>query len=179
MSVQDHTVRRIMPRHFAIIDMVLAGHKNVVIAETLGMRPESVNLILRSPLVQAELARRRREDSTPEMMRMDKDAVLGKARSILEQATEKASLKLVELVDSPDASIQLRAAEKILDRVFGKDKDTGAAVINITSEHVQLLSIALKESRDEVVKPNSDASEAPVNEQSNVREVSEAGQAAE
>ncbi len=79
-------VRRMLPRHFKILDMVLAGHKSSAIAETLEMNKDTISALTRSPIFQAELTRRRREEPLSDILRMDREAVIGKARSILEQA---------------------------------------------------------------------------------------------
>lgn len=143
-------IQRLLPRHFKIIDLAAAGHDAKAIAETLQMSPASVGTVLRSPIVQSELARQRQRMQESEVLHLDREATLGKARSILELATEKAAKVHEQLLENPDPNVQLRAADKILDRVFGKDKeDRRAAVINISADQVQLLTIALKESNDE------------------------------
>lgn len=142
------TIQRMMPRHFKIIELALAGHSPAAIARTLALTAQSVNLVLKQPLVQAELVRRRRESSEDDILQMDADATRGKALSILEQATIPAAQKFVDLLDSPDDAIKLRAAEKILDRALGPTGPGGKAglVVNISAEHVQLLNLALQES---------------------------------
>lgn len=140
-------IQTLLPRHFKIIDLASAGHDSRTIAQTLGMQPATISMILKSPLVQAEIARIRADNREASVLGMDRDAVLGKARSILEQACEKAAKKHEELLESPDASIQLRAASSILDRVYGKTgEQRSSLVVNITGEQIQLLSLALKES---------------------------------
>jgi len=149
-QLSQTNIQRLLPRHFKIIELALAGHNNKTIAEVVGMSPSGVATVLNSPLVQSELARERERNRESEVMHLDREATLGKARSILEQATEKAAKVHEILLESPDPTIQLRAADKILDRVFGKDKDERrSAVINISAEQVQLLTLALKESNNE------------------------------
>ncbi len=153
-----HMVQRLLPRHFKIIEMVKAGHTNKAIAETIGLHQDTIGYITRSPLFQAELARRRSEDNTQEILGMDHDAVIGKARSILEQNATAAAEKHVELLETDDPALQMRAADKILDRVFGKAEDRSVKpVVSLTAENVQLLVLALKES------PNGQNSEPATN----------------
>ena len=143
-----HGIRRLLPRHFRILEMVLAGHDNTTIAETLGISTRSITMIKQSPLFQSELVRRREDKTDTTMLSLDREAVMGKARSILEDASELAAETLEELLDADDNSVRLRAADSILDRVFGKKGEAKAAgvVVNISAEHVQLLNLALKES---------------------------------
>ena len=142
-------VRRLLPRHFRILEMVMAGHTNKVISETLEMHRDTVTAVTRSPIFQAELVRMRKDDPVTDMLEMDRNAVIGKARSILEQAVEPAANKMVELLETEDPALQFRASGNILDRVFGKaDEKQNAPVISLQAEQVQLLVLAMKESDD-------------------------------
>lgn len=142
-------VQRILPRHFQIIDMAVAGHDNKTIAQTTGSSIGQVNLILRSPVAQSEIARRRKESSEATILGLDRSAILGKARSILDQATEHAAVTLENelLADKPE--VRIKAANSILDRALGGGKDDRrASVVNVTAEQIQLINLALKESQD-------------------------------
>lgn len=159
-------VRRLLPRHFKIIDLAIAGHDVKAIAQTVGMSSAAIGKILSSPLVQMEISRKRSQSSESEILTMDREATLGKARSLLEQASEYAALKHVELLEAPNHSIQLRAADKILERVFGKSSDDRRSlVVNITAEQGALLNLALKESdnvhRMRLPSANSDPASDP------------------
>jgi len=160
-----HKVQRMLPRHFQILDMVMAGHSNEVIAKTIEVHRDTVGYITRSPLFQAELARRRKEDNTEEILGMDRDAIIGKARSILEQSVEAAAEKHVELLDTEDPALQMRAASQILDRVFGKAEEKSVRpVVSLSAENVQLLIIAMKESpnaQDGKLSTNGQAAQNP------------------
>jgi len=126
--------------------MTLAGHEAKEIALSLQMHQKSVMSIQRSPLFQTELARQRANCQTVDILTMDRNATLQKARSILEEASEKAANKLSDLIDTEDPTLQFRSASKILDTVFGKDGgQERAPVINISAEKVELINMALKE----------------------------------
>lgn len=157
---QTAQIQRILPRHYRIIEMAAANHDAKVIAEALEMNVGSVKILLKDPLVQSEIARRKAADDTTEIMGMDRNAAMGKARSILEQASIKAAGVHEQLLESPDGSIALRAAKQILDRVFGEKEKGSHQVFNITAENVSLLNLALKES-DNVRKHAPTADEAP------------------
>ncbi len=155
-------IQRLLPRHFNVIEMAAAGHDVVTIAKTLDMSTHTISGILRSPLAQAELARRRKELRETEVLGMDRDATLGKARSILEQASERAATVSTELLECPNPTIALKAANSILDRVFGKGSDDRRSmVVNITAEHVDLLNLALKESHATLLPTNGSDSRDP------------------
>jgi HEAT repeat protein len=143
-----HNVQRLLQRHYKIIDLAAAGHDVKTIAETLGMKPHSIGLILKSPLVQHELAKVRKQSKESEVLGMDREALRGKTLSILEQASVKAAEVVQELLEDVNPTVRLRASDSILDRVFGNQKDGHgmSTVINITAENVQLLHQALKES---------------------------------
>jgi len=146
---RSSVVRRLLPRHFKILEMIKAGHTNRVVAETFNMHIDTISALTRSPLFQAELVRMRKEDPLEDMLELDRNAVLGKARSILEEAIEPAAFKMVELLEADDPNIQYRASNNLLDRVFGKaDEKQSAPVIKLNAEHVQLLVLAMKESDD-------------------------------
>lgn len=143
----DGLIRRLLPRHFKILDYTLAGLDTTAIAKTLNITAGSIRKIQTSPLFQAELTRRRTECKESEIISLDRQATLGKARSILEEATVAAAEKHIKLMDNIDPAIQMRAAAGILDRVFGKSNEGGASVVvNISAQHVELLNLALKES---------------------------------
>lgn len=155
-----HQLQRLLPRHHKILELALAGHNNAVIADTLDMTTRAISIILQSPLAQSELKRRRENTEEVDILRLDRDAHLGKVRSFMEQEAETAAETIVGLMASSDENLQLRSAKEILDRVFGKPdggKTNGAVNISITGDQAQLLILALKES------PNGEARIQPAN----------------
>jgi hypothetical protein len=81
------------------------------------------------------------------------EAFASKSRSILEQNSEKAANTQVDLLDSEDDSVRLRASGSILDRVLGKPEGPGASggpqvKIEINASDAQLLVTALNESKE-------------------------------
>lgn len=169
-------IQRLLPRHFKIIDLAAAGHDAKAIATILNMHVTTVAQVLRSPLVQHELSRVRRESRESETLGLDRSAAMGKARSILEQASERAAKTCEELLNSDNDSVRLRAADKILDRVFGSEDKSKPLAINITAEHVNLLVQALQESdnaRRQV--PDRAPAEATQDQHVDVRTQADAG----
>jgi len=177
------SIERLLPRHFKILAMCLAGHKDSAIAAALGMGQPAISLIRNSPIFQTELARRRKT-TDESFIEEDRNAFLGKTRSVMEQAqgivedgSPKAAKTLVGLLDSKSEGVKLQTATKILDRVFGAaDKKTESNVsITISSESAQLIQVAIKESDHASRQINgfaahSTATESPSRQQADVRE---------
>lgn len=172
-------IRQMLPRHFRICALAVAGLDTKTIAEEVGMTPNAVGIVLRSPVAEAEMARLRSKDPEPELIRQDVAASRGKAESILNGALEKAALTQVSLLEAQNESVRLKATQVLLDRVFGQGPDSRRnSVINITAESVQLLALAIKESKNVngIQQPaNGSAADTTQDEQTNVREASEAG----
>ena len=160
---QANTVQRLLPRHFKVIELAMAGHDSKTIAETLNIKPTTVALILKSPLVQHEISKRTKASTEETILGLDRDAFRGKVMGILEKATLKAAQVQEELLNNPNPTIALRASDSILDRVFGSRQDGGGAatVINITAENVALLHTALKESEYAGRKSSANSPVAP------------------
>lgn len=174
-------IRKMLPRHFMILDMVVAGHSHKTIAGALGMNPTSIGLITRSPVFQKELARRRSEveGAQSDIMNEEIQAKLGKARSILEQNAVAAAQKHVELMEAEDQSLQFRAAGAILDRVFGDSKSAPSQpTVMLSAEQANLLVVALQETNNgsQVPTANGTTAQGPSDEHGDVQEGSEAGQ---
>jgi len=138
-------VRKLAPRHFKVLDLCLEGKLASEIAKELGMKPETVGNIIRSPTFQDRLARSKSEKAHQEInLRQEK---LVRARGILEEGATIAAEAQVGLLKSDDDRIKLQASQAILDRVFdGDEKDPGTGLI-INTESVQLLQVAIQESR--------------------------------
>ncbi len=168
------SIQRIIPRHFQIIDLAVAGHDNTTIAKTVGTSIGQVNLILRSPVAQAEIARRRKESTEADILGLDRSAVVGKARSILDQASQAAAATLENELLAEKPEVRIKAANSILDRALGKGlDDRRASVSNITAEQVTLINLALKESEYVPRHPTHHASaHAPVDQLGPVHQAS-------
>jgi hypothetical protein len=160
MTADAPLIQRLLPRHFKILELTLAGHDRKAIAQALEMSEPTITNVQRSPLFQAELVRRRREGEGATVATLDREAALGRARSLLEEASVGAAEKMVELMEAEDTSLQHRAAADILDRALGKSgQKESVPVVNITAEQVQLLNIALKESQNG--QPQAPAAHSP------------------
>lgn len=138
-----HQLQKLIPRHFKILDLYLEGMSQVDIAKEVGMHQANIGLVVRSPVFQNELALRRslREKDEKEL----RQTGLVQAKGVLEGAAFRAAETQVGLLESEDDRIKLASSNSILDRVFGDEKGPVGVVIN--TETVQLLSLAVQESR--------------------------------
>lgn len=118
-----HELKRIKERHKVIIDLVLQGFSNIEVAKKLGRHPQAVGQILQSPLMQAEISRRR--ESMEKVHDQSVGAVAVRAKEKIEGAAEMAADTMIGLLSSQDGGIQHRSAADILDRVYGKAGDKG------------------------------------------------------
>jgi hypothetical protein len=146
-----HEIQRLLPRHFKILELMLAGYKNVEIAEVVGCTRETVYAVSRSPLFVAEL-NRRMKDQTENGISDHVNAFESKAKMVLQKNAERAAKVQEELLESEDDSIRFRSSAHILDRVLGKPTDPNATErsglkIEINGDRAQLLITALKESK--------------------------------
>ena len=102
-------LKREKPEHRIIAFLKAGGHNNVEIAEITGYTSVMVSNILRQPWT--------REIILDEIRKAGRD----KVHEVLEAACPEAVLKLEEVMrTAPSADVQRKAANDILDRVYGK-----------------------------------------------------------
>lgn len=175
-----YQIQRMLPRHFQMLKLRLAGLKNCQIANILGCSPETVGIVARSPLFIAEY-NRRLKDQNDSAIGEEAQAFASKARIILEENAEKAANTQVDLMDSEDDSIRLRSSGSILDRALGKTDGPGASggpsvQVIINTKDAQLLILALKESsngQDQDSAADSTLPEHSVDGEGDVHQASE------
>jgi len=150
-----HEIQRLLPRHFKIMDLMLAGIKQVTIASMLGVTAQMVNIVVRSPIFIKEFQRKLVEQNkqSGNHMQNEMESFAGKARSIIDCNSEKAALTQVDLLDAEDDSVRLRASASILDRALGKIETATTASstsvkVEIHAKDAQLLMVALTESKE-------------------------------
>jgi len=143
-----HEVQRLQTKHLRIVDLALEGLGAKEIASIVGMTPVGIGMLLRSPLVQAEISRRRGlSESVQDEAR---GLVPNEALKILQNAAVPAANVQVSLLEAEDDSIRQRASKEILERVFGPSKTqegSSRPQIVINTETLQVLQTALQESR--------------------------------
>jgi len=151
----SHQIQRMLPRHFKMVDLHVAGLTNRAVAEILGCTPTSVGMILRSPIVKKEVERRIAEerDSPNGTIVQEIEAADNRARRIIEDNAPLAAQTMVDLMDSEDDSVKFRSSGSILDRAIGRPDSQNAGdglqlKIEISAPDAQLLMIALKESKE-------------------------------
>ncbi|MHA1962062.1 MAG: hypothetical protein ACW99U_17795 [Candidatus Thorarchaeota archaeon] len=151
-SGSQHHIQNMLPRHFRILDLMLAGLKNVEIAEVVGMTPQAIGIISRSPLFKAEL-NRRLKDRNGDAVEEEVTSIVEKTRTILENSAEEAANTQVDLLGSEDHSVRLRASGSILDRVLGKAEGQETSIgtqvnVQINAKDAHILTQALHESKE-------------------------------
>ncbi len=140
-----------MPRHFAIIELCLAGENYKNISQATGLTPQAVSNICNSPLFQDAIAKRRAEQHAD--VDEEKATCLQNARDLLENNATKAVQVHVDLLASAEPRTAQRSANAILDRVFTKGPGvaSGAPVV-LNAESILLLQVAMVESREGLSK---------------------------
>jgi len=144
--MSQHELSRLSPRHFRILDLALEGLSKKDIAMAVGMTPQAISLITKSPLFQDQLERRRNhiERKTDEAI----GATVVDARNHLQQHALEAAETQVSLLEAENESVRLHSATAILDRVMEtSDKNkVDAPLINV--ESLQVLVQAMGESQN-------------------------------
>jgi hypothetical protein len=143
----QHEIQRMLPRHYQILDLTLAGNGPKEIAQALGMTPQAISLITSAPLFQNEVARRRAniDRHTDEAL----STVPQRAKQLMEDNALLAAQTHVDLLDpnfAPDPKVRQASANAILDRVFGDPSSKQHQVVILEAGAIQLLQLALAES---------------------------------
>ena len=148
-------IQRLLPRHFKIMDLMLAGIKQVSIASMVGVTPQMVGVVVRSPIFKKEFQRKLvlQNGESHNRVQKEMDSFAGKARSIIDCNSEKAAMTQVDLLDAEDDSVRLRASTSILDRALGKieaatNASSTSVKVEIHTKDAQLLILALTESKE-------------------------------
>ena len=141
-------LQRLLPRHFKIIDLCLAGLSRKQIADEVGLTTQAVSNITNSPLFQDEIARRRKKLEKE----VDQEVVDGlkEARDLIIQNAKKAAQVHVDLLEEEDPRIRQASASAILQKAFGgsvgdDSKKEGGVVIK--PEQAQVLVLAIQETK--------------------------------
>jgi hypothetical protein len=139
-------LKRLLPRHHTILDMVVSGLSNREIAAAVGLNHHSVGDIVNSPLFQDALARRRQAGSTSLDAGLAESSI--RAQGILSEAAPLAAQRHVDLLESDDDRVAQASANAILDRVLGKGQDHSSVtnVVVLEPGAIQVLQLALAES---------------------------------
>lgn len=182
-----HQIQRMLPRHFKMMELTLAGMTQVAIAEMLGCTRQCVGIVQRSPIFRKELQQKQKDMNSEGV----KDVVVKfaeQAQKVLEDNSKKAAMCQVDLLDADDDSVRLRASSSILDRALGKPEGQLTASgpnikVEIHANVAQLLMTALTESKeinshasnDITSEPTADSSSAcsAKNGQGNVHQATE------
>ena len=121
------TLQKETPRHRHVLHLKLQGYEDHQIAEIVGYHPGYIPQICRAPWAMEYMAK------------MQQKAFGQKVTAMLEDAVAPAVARLMVEMDNPKAkpSERINAADKILDRLFGK-----AAQPVIHSENTDLSKLS-------------------------------------
>ncbi len=117
-----HEIERLQASHLKILDLALQGLTRTEIAEATGRTPEGIGLIMRAPVFQGQLARRRLEyESKKDEAQVELELT---AEQILTQCAHTAATVQRDLLESKDERVRQASAKDILDRVGVSRKAT-------------------------------------------------------
>ncbi len=123
------------------------GHSQIAVE--MGMAPESVGRVVRSPLFQQKAAVRREELDKEESKVLVKTTV--QAQDILNSAAQSAAEVQVELLTSPDEKVVLSSSKAILERALGPVggvQEQKSVQVLISIEQMNVLQQAILETDD-------------------------------
>ena len=137
-----YEIKRLLPRHYRILDLVLLGWNQKDIAHELGITPYGLSNIIRSRVFQHELSRRR--DAKYQMEDQSEAEIRLRAREKLGKTSLEAADTLVGLLESPNERIRQASAMDILDRsgipkVSRQDQEKRVVQINISADQARRL----------------------------------------
>lgn len=144
-----NSIQRLLPRHYGLLRLVITGaHTMEQMAQMMGYTPEGLRNVVKSPLFQDELARRRAVVERSENVAIADGLTM--AQDLLKKTAVAAVEKMEEVMaTSADHKIQLDAADKILKYAFPKDVIKGGnaqtTVVVLDSAKLDRLREALNE----------------------------------
>ena len=112
--MRRYQLKRLLPRHYRVLELVLLGKRRKEIAAAVGMTPRNVTNVTGSRVFQEALQERRREQNLLCDGAIAEEAA--RLQRLIVQAGLQAAATEVELLKSPDPRVRLRAASEILDR---------------------------------------------------------------
>ena len=147
--VEADTIKRLTPKHLKVIALHVAGWSNAEIGEIVGFSESYLPRIIHHPQLQ-ELKQQLAEEVARETL-LD-------ARTVIQQHTMEAALKLVEHMRGEDEGISFRATQDVLDRGgIPKTEVLQAATLVLGVDEVKDLRTALNDIQapvDEVKEVN-------------------------
>ena len=143
-----YEAKRLLPRHFKIVDLYLAGLNIKQISQELGMSSAGVSNIVNSPKVQDEVARRR-EGQNKDLSQMNVSTIENAKHLLNEKAIQAAQVHVDILEDETASHSQKQSsANAILDRCFNDGKDNNQVATVLTADTINVLNVSIKEAFD-------------------------------
>lgn len=135
------SIAKINTKHRLIMYRLLAGQTQKQIANDLGLSETWVSLVKSSDIFKEEYQR------LVDMVRAKVIDTSSEVQEIINCAAPTAAKKIVELMESSDSKIQLKASEKVVDYSdFGRDlnKEANKPII-LTQQQMMLIDEAIQE----------------------------------
>ena len=106
----SYEIKKLLPRHYKVMDLMLLGKKQKEIAEELCLSEQAVSSIVNSRVFKEAIPRRKIEIQEEPVT----DAL--SVGEMLRESIVRSAERLCEMLDSEDERVVLRAAMDILDR---------------------------------------------------------------
>lgn len=142
----QNEIQRMLPRHYQVLELTLAGNGPKEVAQALGMTPQAISLITNSPIFQSEISRRRTD------VEKETTTQLALTPTRAKQMMDDLACVAVQVhsdiltTSGGDPRVKQKSADSILDRVFGSgEKTQRQQVVVLEAGAIQLLHVALEE----------------------------------
>ena len=132
---------KINPKRRLIMYRLLAGHTQRQIAKDMGLSETWISLVKNSEIFKEEYQK------LADMVRAKVVDTSSEVQKIINCAAPKAAKKIVELIDSDEPKIQLKASEKVVDYSdFGRElnKEANKPIV-LTQQQMILIEEAIQE----------------------------------
>ena len=158
-----HEIARLREKHRELLELALQGLGPKEASAIVNMTPQGVGAVMRAPLFQQELARRRRrvENQNNDLASQR----INRAKNILEDGAVKAAEVHVGLLENEDPRVAQGSANAILDRVLERKPPAQAQAqgtqVILSAGQINLINQTVKESdngRLDVIEQPSSAS---------------------
>lgn len=146
-SSRKNDLRRLLPRHYKIMELRNQGYTVKDIAQALCLSQGGVSNIINSPLFKDESARRNQiQDKQLSEARNEQEI---SSRDYLRKHELAAAKKLTSLMNSQNEKIAQSSAIEILNRVDGSAQEDGAKIY-VEADALKTLLTALNETNEEL-----------------------------
>ena len=139
-----YEIKRLLPRHHKMVELMLQGWSRKDIAGEMKMTPRAISLISGSSIFQDELSRRRRERHRAMDQALEVSTV--RAQAVFARKARDAVDVQIKLLQADNPRVRLAASKAILDRSgIDEIRSQGPEGLVLTAEQAGRLRVALEE----------------------------------